>query len=99
MTIDHNLAEIRTALATVSALHAAGNLSRADLIAAVGFVEARCDEIAATAEAVDAPSAPFGATALPILTLGQIGAQARAEARQAAGRRHLRVVSSEGDAA
>jgi hypothetical protein len=96
MSIDHTIAEIRAALATVSALHAAGNLSRADIRAAVEFVEGCCDEIASLA----APAAtPFGTTALPVLTLAGIAAQARAEARQAAGRRHLQLVSSQGDAA
>ena len=95
ITVETALSEIRAAMSTVSLIHAQGELSREDVTTALAFVEARCDEIAA----LTAPAPAFGTTALPILTLAQIGAQARAEAGRATGRRHLRLVGGEGDAA
>lgn len=93
ITVDDNLGEIRAALAALSALHATANLSRADMMAAVRFVEDRCTDISRLCN-------PAPMVTLPVLTLGQIAAQARAEARQSAGRRHhLRVVPAEGGVA
>ena len=91
MTVETNLSEIRAALATLSAVHAQGQMTRADMLAAVNFVEARCDEI-------DRLTAPVGTLTLPLLTLKDVAAEGRA-ARQAVGRRHLQVVTNSGDAA
>lgn len=101
MTIETNLAEIRASAATVSALHAQDNLSRADLIAAIGLIEAACDDIARLAQ----PAAPmtFGTVVLPIMTLADVAAQTRADdaARRARPQLapRLSVVSNEGTAA
>lgn len=93
MTIENNLSEMRAALSTLSAVHAQGQMTRADVLAAVNFVEARCDEIAAL-------TAPVGTLTLPILRLHDVVAEGRATvARQAAGRHHLQVVTNSGDAA
>lgn len=93
MTVENNLSEIRAALATLSAIHAQGVMTRADLTTAANFVEERCDEIAAL-------SAPAATVTLPILTLHDVVREGRAApARQAAGRRHLQVVTNSGDAA
>lgn len=95
MTVQTELSEIRQALATVSALHAADNLNRADLIAAINLVERSCDAIAAASAAPD-----HGISTVPLLTLRQIAAEGRAEAQRVTGRRHhLAVVPADGDAA
>lgn len=98
MKIETALSEIRQSLATVSALHAAGNLNRADLIAAINLVESCCDDIAAAT----APS--HGFSTLPILKLADVVARAQAAepGRREAEKRlrqHLMLVPTGGDAA
>lgn len=99
MTIDSILSELRAALATLSALHAQGSLNRADVNAVVAFVEDRCAEIEAITGPAASTAAPFGTVTLPVLTLAQVAAAARAEGRRGAGRQHLRAVTNDGDAA
>ncbi len=94
MTIENNLAEIRAAMATLSAIHAQGALTRADILASITFVEARCDEIAAaTAPGVSGNS---GVSTLEILTLRDVVARA---ATRGAVRPRLQIVAGQGDAA
>lgn len=97
MTIESNLAEIRASIATVSALHAMDNLTRADLIAAIGLIEQACDDIAGLA--APPATAPFGITTLPIMKLADVAAQMRAVDAAARRRPQLAVVPTEGGAA
>jgi hypothetical protein len=85
MTVRSNLNEIRQALANLSALHAGGTLTRADMIAAVCLVETNCAEI----EDAAPPAPQFGITTLPIMKLCDVAAQMRAAA----------AARTEGDAA
>lgn len=93
MTILFHLNEIREAAATLSAVHATGEMTRADVNCMVAFIEARCAEIEALA-----PASAGGLTHLPIYTLAGVAAQLRADGAAAA-RSHLALVSSGGDAA
>lgn len=97
MNIGTNLAEIRASLATVSALHAMDNLSRADLIAAIGVIEQACDEIARLS--AGQPPVTFGTVQLPIVKLADVAAQMRSEDAARRARPQLAVVPTEGGAA
>ena len=91
MTVRSNLNEIRQALANLSALHAGGTLTRADVIAAVCLVETNCAEI----EDAAPPAPQHGVSTLPILRLYDVSNQMRAESAGPA----VGIVRTEGDAA